>query len=440
MLAAVKNWFAPTSHEINKQWAGRNRAGWTSADRVQCEACRKWRRLPEGMDGWPRDFYCEHAKLWDPRRASCDAPEEEWQRDLPTTGDIIVYQVAQNQWLQGRVHQVPQKRTRHEAYTAVDETAPDAFTARATEGPRRRKPVERFEAASCTAYTKDLRRVEKEDEVRRLSLRMVVFTDGETRCVPFTAETCWRDWTFAWQWEARKAALLAKPEPQQRAAPPVAGRRLFFKVDGRAWREVELQRQCTAAQWERLQAHLEQQQQQEEDDGVAGSSAPSPDGSDRGADGAPADPPRKGGGDGQGKGSKALRRTEKEKPKATGAAAKGAAAKAAAAAAAQQQQQQEEGRGGWWQARCVAVPGQPVSDAVTPTLLIRVTAATQWEQWAPEAGGGEGGERGKGGEGKAGTGKKRKTPLGLQAECPNGEILKVLGVRGRGRGRGRGDT
>jgi hypothetical protein len=58
VLAAVKNWFCPTSHDINKQWAGRNRAGWTNADRVQCEACRKWRRLPEGLDGWPREFYC----------------------------------------------------------------------------------------------------------------------------------------------------------------------------------------------------------------------------------------------------------------------------------------------------------------------------------------------------------------------------------------------
>ena len=262
-------------------------------------------------------------------------------------------------------------------------------------------------------------------QVRRHSLRMVVFTDGETRCVPFTADTCWRDWTFAWQWEARKAALLAKPEPQQRALPPVVGRRLFFKVDGRAWREVELQKPCSAAQWERLQAHLEQ-----EEDGVAAGGAPSPDGSERGADGAPTDPPRKGG-DSQGKGSKALRKTEKEKPKAAGAAAKGAAAKGAA----QQQQQEQEGRGGWWQARCTEVPGQPMSD--TAPLLIRVTAATQWEQWAPEAEAGSG-EGGKGGEEKTGSGKKRKRPPSLlQAECPNGEILKVLGVSGRARARAR---
>ena len=253
---------------------------------------------------------------------------------------------------------------------------------------------------------------------------MVVFTDGETRCVPFTAATCWHDWTFAWRWEARKAALLAKPEPQQRAPPPAVGRRLFFKVDGRTWREVELQRPCTVAQWERLQAHLEQ-----EEGGVAAGGAPSPDGSERGADGS--EPPRKGG-DSQGKGSKALRKAEKEKekPKAAGAAAKGAAAKAAAAEQQQrQQQQEEEGRGGWWQARCTEVPGQPVSD--TATLLIRVTAATLWEQWAQgaEASGGEGG---KGGEEKTGSGKKRKRPPSLlKAECPSGEILKVLGVRAR---------
>lgn len=60
---------------------------------------RRWRRLPEGLEGWPREFYCA-LNSWDPQRASCDAPEEEWQRELPTTGDIIVYQVAADQWLQ----------------------------------------------------------------------------------------------------------------------------------------------------------------------------------------------------------------------------------------------------------------------------------------------------------------------------------------------------
>ena len=134
-----------------------------------------------------------------------------------------------------------------------------------------------------------------------------------------------------------------------------------------------------------------------------------------------------------------MRKTEKEKPKAAGAAAKGAAAKGAAAQQQQQQQQQQqEGRGGWWQARCTEVPGQPMSD--TATLLIRVTAATQWEQWAPEAEAGSG-EGGKGGEEKTGSGKKRKRPPSLlQAECPNGEILKVLGVSGRARARSRGRT
>ena len=39
---------------------------------------------------------------------------------------------------------------------------PDAFIARITSEPRRRKPVERFEAASCTGMTRDLRKKELE--------------------------------------------------------------------------------------------------------------------------------------------------------------------------------------------------------------------------------------------------------------------------------------
>ena len=102
---------------------------------------------------------------------------------------------------------VPHKRARHTELLPVDGELPDAFTTQITHAPRVRKPVERFEAASCTGYTRDLRKVEKEDEARRKALRMVVFTDGETRCVPLTLETRKRDWSFAWEWEARKAAL-----------------------------------------------------------------------------------------------------------------------------------------------------------------------------------------------------------------------------------------
>ena len=257
--------------------------------------------------------------------------------------------------------------------------------------------------------------------------------------MPLTLESRKRDWSFAWEWEARKAALLAKPEPQQRAPPPVAGRRLFFKVNGRAWREVELERPCSAEQWARLRAHLEQGRAAAASGGGEAAGGQAADESARAAEGA--ELPRKGrdGQGGQGKGSRGLRKggKEKGKPKTAGAAAKGAAAAAAAAQQQQEQQQQQEeaeGPDGWWQARCTALPGEPESESAT-RLLIRLTAATQWEQWAPVAPA-DGGEGGKGGGEKTGSGKKRKRPASqLQAECADVGMLKVLGPRARARAR-----
>ncbi len=161
---------------------------------------------------------------------------------------------------------VPSKRKAGYEAVASEEDAPDAFVARITSEPRRRKPVERFEAASCTGMTRDLRKKEArlggpapsprctprvwrprpqlatparalrhrrrrpwrrtpppqaEDEARRLSLRMVLFTDGELRNCLLTIDNRWQDWAFAWQWEERKAALVAA-QPEVRAAPPLA--------------------------------------------------------------------------------------------------------------------------------------------------------------------------------------------------------------------------
>jgi hypothetical protein len=79
ILAAIKSWYVPTSHRTNKQWAARNVGGWTSVERVQCEACGKWRRLPPNVDGWPHTFYCS-MNTWDVRFATCEAAEEVGRR------------------------------------------------------------------------------------------------------------------------------------------------------------------------------------------------------------------------------------------------------------------------------------------------------------------------------------------------------------------------
>jgi len=62
VCSAIKNWFCPTSHGCNKRWVQRNREGWHGVERVQCEACQRWRRLPAGTDSWPREFYCQVQK------------------------------------------------------------------------------------------------------------------------------------------------------------------------------------------------------------------------------------------------------------------------------------------------------------------------------------------------------------------------------------------
>ena len=63
---SVKNWFNPENHQCNKDWSARHKGGWTAVERVQCEACGKWRRLPSTIDGWPREFYCVE-NTWEPR-------------------------------------------------------------------------------------------------------------------------------------------------------------------------------------------------------------------------------------------------------------------------------------------------------------------------------------------------------------------------------------
>ena len=92
VLSAVKSWFAPLSHSVNKQWVTRFHEGWSDVERVQCEACGKWRRLPASLDGWPGLFYCA-LNTWDARLASCEVAEEQWSSEMPMNGDEVVCQV-----------------------------------------------------------------------------------------------------------------------------------------------------------------------------------------------------------------------------------------------------------------------------------------------------------------------------------------------------------
>jgi hypothetical protein len=73
VLSAVKNWYVPERHDVNKHWLSRQRSsgagegGSVMADRVQCEACGKWRRVPSHvLAECARMFYCPMNE-WDKR-------------------------------------------------------------------------------------------------------------------------------------------------------------------------------------------------------------------------------------------------------------------------------------------------------------------------------------------------------------------------------------
>ena len=51
---------------------------------VQCNLCDKWRVLPPGIEF---DVFECVKNQWDPERASCEAPEEEWCDDEGESGD-----------------------------------------------------------------------------------------------------------------------------------------------------------------------------------------------------------------------------------------------------------------------------------------------------------------------------------------------------------------
>ena len=138
ILSAVKSWFVPTSHKSNKRWVARFRHGWRNVDRVQCEACSKWRRLAPGQTSWPRNFYCCE-NTWDARFADCRAPEEDFERATPVKGDLIVCELAPHLWLEGTLDGTPPKKEAWPTMPRLHMPAAPVYTpSRASRPPLRR--------------------------------------------------------------------------------------------------------------------------------------------------------------------------------------------------------------------------------------------------------------------------------------------------------------
>ncbi|KAL1518540.1 hypothetical protein AB1Y20_002829 [Prymnesium parvum] len=275
VLAAVKNWFVPTAHSVNKQWMQRHRAGEGSSregDRIQCEACGRWRRLParhhlERMEHIT-EFYCA-MNSWDTRFASCRTAEEDWSRGAPVAGDDLMLRVGEGRWVEARLvggtPTAPQLHAlqRQQSLETGDEAVLHSFNVfempLVQEGGRARKKPELYVADSCTQMSKQLRRLQSEEDARRKASRLVQCVGGETRLALLTAETRYEDWVFPWEWVAKRAQLLMQSPP-----PTVGvGTSVMIKVDGKAWRRFRVVSRISERQLARLQELMKQPTREE---------------------------------------------------------------------------------------------------------------------------------------------------------------------------------
>ena len=272
ILAAVKSWFCPINHACNKQWIARNNLGWTGVERVQCESCGKWRRLPAGLDGWPRVFYCP-LNYWDSRFASCTSAEEEWQRDLPMSGDPVVCELASGVWLEGTVAHTPraaewQRLPRiglpppppppepkagviggDPRKSADDPLSCMVFSSRA------RKQVQLYDASTTsTEYTRALKLREEQDEALRKTAISVQFVDGVSRCLVLDATTKGKRWVHPRDLTAQLDKVRRTVAPPKASALS-AGGVLLFRVDGKGWRKIRLVRRINRREWRHIREH-----------------------------------------------------------------------------------------------------------------------------------------------------------------------------------------
>lgn len=244
-------------------------------ERVQCDACGKWRRLPASLDGWPRLFYCA-LNTWEPRLATCDAAEEDWKTDMPMSGDVVYCELDNGIWLDGVVKSMP-KLGAWATLPRLGMPQPDpiaSFTpelwgqptepgltnrvdlgaSRVVASSRNRKQTQLYDAStSSTEYTRALRKRENEEEALRKQCVTVDFADGLTRCIRLEKRNQYKEWIFQREWSVRSAKLRTTHRPPAHLS---AGRVILYRIDGKGWRKVTLlKRGMPAKLWQQLEGH-----------------------------------------------------------------------------------------------------------------------------------------------------------------------------------------
>ena len=199
---------------------------------------------------------------WDTRFASCQAPEEEWSRSLPTNGDEVVCELARGVWLHGIVGSVPrvaQWQTLPRVGMPMP-TAPEPSGTRSLEASvdpflfqsRSRKKPQLYDASTTsTEYTRSLKKKATDDDERRRASLTVDFVDGVTRCVKLALESRGDAWVLARDWASHCQVLQASASI--RCATSLApAMRLLYRVDGLGWQRVCLERRINDAEQRQL--------------------------------------------------------------------------------------------------------------------------------------------------------------------------------------------
>ena len=190
-------------------------------------------------------------------------------------GDTIACELAKGLWLEGSVEHMPPKQTEWMSLPRIGMPQPLAAPAPAApsksqnsekgvdpsliiqSGKRQRKQAESYDASTTsTEYTRALRIRENEEEALRKTAVAVRFVDGITRCIQLDVGTRGKKWVMGRDREYTVDKLkksIHAPKPEALAA----GKIILYRVDGKGWRRIKLQRPINNREWKHIyQARL----------------------------------------------------------------------------------------------------------------------------------------------------------------------------------------
>ena len=161
---------------------------------------------------------------WDKRYATCEMEEEDWERELPAVGEIILVRIGSGMWCHARLGRKPsdlqwirhkrENDTHSEPSLGIHETLEPS---RVSLSGRVRRPVPVFEAEPSIHLSRRLRQEAAERDAGRHDYSVVKFSmlnDGNEKLMYISRKTHNREWLFQSEWEVmhpKGAKVLPSP-------------------------------------------------------------------------------------------------------------------------------------------------------------------------------------------------------------------------------------